>query len=493
MTVRVRYAPSPSGTLHVGGARTALFNYLFARHHGGRFILRIEDTDKARQVEGSEVQMMQGLKNLGIQWDEGPDVGGDFGPYRQSERIAGHRAAARDLLAQGKVYPCFCTPEELDAERKLLQSRGLPPRYSGRCRTLSTAQAADWMASKPHVLRLRVPNQGTTVVHDLIRGDVVFENAQLDDFVIMKPDGTAIYNFAVVLDDAGMAISHVIRGDEHLSNTPKQILVAEALGIGGPQFAHVPMILAPDHTKLSKRHGAISVEEYRQQGILPEALVNYLMLLGWSNPSGAEFMTLAEAIEPFDLNRVQHTAAIYDQKKLEWMNGQYLRSVSLSRLEEAIRPFIEQAGIDCAHGPKLHAALELTRERARTLVELVENLRFLYQPPQHFDAKGVDRHFRDDAVAGRLERLAAELDASISWDHDGLVLLFDRLAQAEGVKRAAIIHPTRLALTGKTVGPGLFELMVVLGKQESTDRLRAIVYALRSPQGVPLTPLPGSA
>lgn len=485
--VRVRYAPSPTGTLHIGGARTALFNFLFARHHGGRFILRVEDTDRLRQIEGSEAAMMAGLRSLGIIWDEGPEVGGEYGPYRQSERTQLYREAALRLLAEGSAYPCFCTPEELEQAKNLQRSQGLPPRYSGTCRHLSPDQAAKAMASKPHVLRLKVPSEGATVVHDLIRGDVSFDNAKLDDFVIMKPDRTPVYNFAVVLDDAGMAITHVIRGEEHLSNTPKQILAAKALGLPLPQFAHVPMILAPDHTKLSKRHGAISVEEYRQQGILPEALVNYLMLLGWSNPTGAEFMNLAEAAEHFDLQRVQHTAAIYDQKKLEWMNGQYLRTIPLDRLAEATGPFMQAAHIDLSAGPDWYQALEVTRERARTLVELAENVRFFYEMPQAFDAKGVQKHFNDPAVASRLERLAEALDPLEPWDHDALAALFERLAEDEGIKRAAVIHPTRLALTGKTVGPGLFELMVVLGKEETSRRLNEVARMLALPAGVAVT------
>jgi len=310
---------------------------------------------------------------------------------------------------------------------------------------------------------------------------------------VMKPDHTPVYNFAVVLDDADMAISHIIRGDEHLSNTPKQILVALALGLDLPQYAHVPMILAPDHTKLSKRHGAIAVEEYLAHGILPEALVNYLMLLGWSHPEGEEFMTMAQAAEQFDLARVQHTAAVYDQKKLEWMNGQYLRTVSLSRLEVAMRPFMAQVGIDWTHGAEIETALQLTRERARTLAELAENFRFLYEAPKSFDAKGVDKHFHGEGVSSRLVRLADALERVDSWDHDGLAALFDQVSEAEGVKRAAIIHPTRLALTGKTVGPGLFELMVVLGKAKSVERLRLVAQAMDSPQGVSVASSAASA
>lgn len=485
--VRVRYAPSPTGTLHIGGARTALFNYLYARHHGGSFVLRVEDTDQTRQVVGSEAAMLEGLRSLGILWDEGPEAGGEYGPYHQSERTPSYRQAARQLLAEGKVYRCFCTPEALAADREERQRQHLPPRYVGRCRELSAEASQVRAQSEPFVLRLKVPTGGATVVHDLIRGEVKFDNQQLDDFVIMKPDDTPVYNFAVVIDDAAMAISHVIRGEEHLSNTPKQILVAEALGLPVPAYAHVPMILAPDRSKLSKRHGATSVEEYRQQGILPAALVNYLLLLGWSSPDGEEIMNLQRAAADFDLDRVQHTAAIYDQKKLEWMNAQYLRSISLAALEQAVIPFLEQAAVPYQSGPSLSEALELTRERARTLVELSEGLRFLFDPPRTFDAKGVEKQFADPALPDRLDQLVEALQDASVWDHDGLAAIFDATAERLEVKRAALIHPTRLALTGKTVGPGLFELIVVLGQDRTLAQLRWVAAALRTPSGVAKT------
>ncbi|MHB1956001.1 MAG: glutamate--tRNA ligase, partial [Sulfobacillus sp.] len=332
--VRTRYAPSPSGTLHIGGARTALFSFLFAKHHGGDFVLRVEDTDRARLVSGSEEALMRSMESLGILWDEGPDVGGPYGPYRQSERLVEHQRYAAQLLDEGKAYRCYCTPEELDAARKARQAQGLPPRYMGTCRKI-TVDDPIHQTHKPYVLRLKIPLSGVTVVDDMIRGHVSFDNAILDDFVIVKTDGTPTYNFAVVIDDWAMHISHVIRAEEHLSNTPKQILVYEALNFSLPQFAHIPMVLAPDRSKLSKRHGATSVEEYAAQGILPEALANYLLLLGWSSPDGREFMTVADAIPLFSLDRVQHTAAVYDQKKLEWMNAQYLKSLPVTTVAQA--------------------------------------------------------------------------------------------------------------------------------------------------------------
>ncbi|NMP23638.1 glutamate--tRNA ligase [Sulfobacillus harzensis] len=476
--VRVRYAPSPTGTLHIGGARTALFNFLFARHTNGTFVLRVEDTDQARQVPGSEEAMIRGLKSLGILWDEGPDTPSQpYGPYRVTERMARHQELARQLLAEGKAYRCFCTPEELEAERNRRRAEGLPPRYSGRCRTLTPeASKARAEAGERWVLRLVVPEEGETIVEDIIRGTVRFENRILDDFVLMKPDFTPVYNFAVAIDDHDMAITHVIRGEEHLSNTPKQILVMKALGFDLPKFAHLPMILAPDRTKLSKRHGATSVEEYRDQGILPEALVNYLLLLGWSAPDGREIMTLDEAAQEFTLERVQHTAAIYDQKKLEWMNHEYFVRLPVERIVEAVQPFITY---DTSQGPDFHAVVALSRERSFTLVQLAESMRFFYERPSTYESKGVQKHFGGHVVE-RLEALVERLEQLTAWDHDILLSAYDTLSGELSIKRAELIHPTRLAVTGRTVGPGLFELVALLGRDETLARLRTSAELIRS-------------
>lgn len=476
--VRVRYAPSPTGTLHIGGARTALFNFLFARHMNGVFVLRVEDTDQARQVPGSEEAMMRGLKSLGILWDEGPDTSSaPYGPYRVTERRERHQALARQLLDEGKAYRCFCTPEQLDADRNRQRAEGLPPRYSGRCRNLDPKEASQRAAAGDRaVVRLKVPQEGETVVDDIIRGTVRFENRILDDFVLMKPDFTPVYNFAVAIDDYDMAISHVIRGEEHLSNTPKQILVMEALGFDLPAFAHLPMILAPDRTKLSKRHGATSVEEYRDQGILPEALANYLLLLGWSTPDGREILSLDEACREFTLERVQHTAAIYDQKKLEWMNHEYFLKLPLDRLVEAVVPFVHY---DMSQGPDFREVVLLSKERAYTLVQLADAMRFFYEKPTVYDAKGVTKHFGPGA-AERLESLADRLAGVDVWNHDTLLAAYDAFSQDLAIKRAELIHPTRLAVTGRTVGPGLFELVALLGKDETITRLREAATLIRA-------------
>jgi glutamyl-tRNA synthetase len=473
--VRVRYAPSPTGTLHIGGARTALFNYLYARHEAGTFVLRIEDTDQAREVEGSADAMMEGLRSLGLQWDEGPDVGGPYGPYRQSLRQTRYQEALDELRARDLVYPCFCTPDELQTIRKAQQHAGRPPRYPGTCRHLSAGDIKT-REGRPFVLRFRLPEQGATVVDDLIRGPVRFEHAVLDDFVVRKSDGMPVYNFAVVVDDHEMAITHVIRGEEHLSNTPKQILLFQALGFDLPAFAHVPMILAPDRSKLSKRHGATSVAEYRALGILPEALVNYLTLLGWSPPDQEEFFPLTHAAEGFTLERIQHTAAVYDQKKLEWMNARYLRELPPADVAVRVRPFLADLGIDPDRPPErpvvdLDGAVELVRERSRTLVDMADQMAFLYRPVTSYDPAGVKKHF-GPGTGEHLATLAEALERVADFSPDTLNALYQTIADDLGIGRAVLIHPTRLALTGRTVGPGLFELMAALGRTASVARLR---------------------
>ncbi len=478
--VRVRYAPSPTGTLHIGGGRTALFNYLFARRYDGRLILRIEDTDETRKIPGSEEAMMRGLRSLGIVWDEGPDTpDAGFGPYRVSERLARHREAADRLLAEHKAYRCFCTPEELAEERKARQAQGLPPRYSGRCRSLSEDQVRARVGERS-VVRLKVPGDGETVVHDLIRGDVRFGNRIFDDFVIMKPDYTPVYNFAVAIDDHDMKITHVIRGEEHLPNTPKQMFVMEALRMEPPQFAHLPMILAPDRSKVSKRHGATSVEEYRDQGIILPALANYLLLLGWSPPDGREILTVDEAAQEFSLERVQRTGAIYDQKKLEWMSHQYMTRLAVETIAEMVKPFIDY-GLDT--GPDFVDVVALSRERAYTLTQLAEQMRFFFEPPDRYEAKGVNKHF-NPGTAARLRLLAERLLDLKTWDHDSLTGLYDQSAESLGVKRAELIHPTRLAVSGRTVGPGLFDVLELLGRDAVTERLRAAADRIESGQVV---------
>ena len=344
--VRVRFAPSPTGSLHIGGARTALFNLLFARHNNGTFVLRIEDTDTERSTEESAAQIIRSMRWLDLDWDEGPEKGGDFGPYFQSQRLELYKKEVDRLLAEGKAYRCYCTPEELAERREAALKAGKPPKYDGTCRNLTAEQIEKYEAEgRKYAIRLKMPEEGQTEVNDLIRGRVVFENSVLDDFIIVKSNGIPTYNFACVIDDNAMQITHIIRAEEHLSNTPKQIQAYLALGYEIPQFAHVPMILAPDRSKLSKRHGATSVEEFREQGYLAKAIINYLTLLGWSPEGTEEIFEIDKAIKEFTLERVNKTAAIYDVKKLTWINGHYMRELDSAFVTEETIPFMIKKGI----------------------------------------------------------------------------------------------------------------------------------------------------
>lgn len=476
LSVRVRFAPSPTGSLHIGGARTALFNYLFARSQGGKFILRLEDTDFERHQEEAEANILENLRWLGLEWDEGPDCGGPYGPYRQSERLELYQREARRLLEAGLAYPCYCTPEELAVERERMRKEGKVPRYSGRCRNLTPQERAELETKgiKP-ALRLKVPAEGQIVVNDLIRGEVVFDCSTLDDFIIMKSSGVPTYNFACVVDDAHMKISHVIRAEEHLSNTPKQLLVYQALGYEPPAFAHVPMILAPDRSKLSKRHGATGVEEFRAQGFVPEALLNYLALLGWSPGDEQEIFSKEELIARFSLEAVSKHAAVYDIQKLTWFNSQYLNLLPLERLYELALPFFREAGlgeeVEKAERDYVLRVLAAVRSRARTLVELVDMSSYFFRDDFAYDPKGVDKFFRRPGVAELLREGREVLARLSSFDEASVEAAYRRLIEEKGIKGGDLIHPTRLALTGRTVGPGLFEIMALLGKEKCLTRL----------------------
>ena len=453
----MRFAPSPTGHLHVGGARTALFNWLFARHHGGRFILRIEDTDKSRSTDENIGFIIDALTWLGLDWDEGPPTAG----YRQTERFDIYREHAERLLRSGHAYFCDCSPETLDAERKAAEARKETFRYSGRCRDRGLTAGA---------LRLRLPQDGATVVDDLINGPVTFEHRQLDDWILVRTDGTPTYNFCVVVDDVTMKITHVIRGNDHLSNTPKQILCYEALDYPVPAFAHVSMILGADKSRLSKRHGATSVQAFRDAGIIPEAMVNYLARLGWSH-GDQEIFTRDELVRLFDIKDVAASGAVFDATKLEWLNQESIKGMDGARLAALARPFIERAGLVVTRDDaRLARAMETLRERAKTLVELAEVGRFYFERPTAYDAKAASKFFAGPG-AERLGLLAERLGALTDFTATAIEAVYRDLTAELGVKLVDLAQLTRLAVTGRTASPPLFDVLAVLGSEETLARL----------------------
>jgi len=479
--VRVRFAPSPTGYLHIGGARTALFNWLFARHHGGTFILRIDDTDEARSTEESTRAIYDALQWLGLNWDEGPGVGGPYGPYVQSERLERHREYAYRLLAENKAYWCYCTKEELDAKRKQAEAERRPYRYDGRCRNLTASERAAFEAEgRPKVLRLRIEAQ-TIRVADLVLGEVVFESDVLDDFVLMKPNFTPVYLFSSPLDDADMAITHVIRGNDHLSNTPKQILICRALGLPVPQFAHIPMVLNMKGQKLSKRDGAVSVSEYRELGYLPEAMVNYLVRLSWSADGVEEVFSVPELIEKFDLDRVGRSPSRFDIQKLTWLNGEYLARKSLSERTDLVIPFLERAGYRLEGVPRerLERIVAAVGERLRVLTDIVTYAGFFFDERFPYDPEGVKKWFQSEETFAHLEALLSLLETVEPFDTETLERRISEWVHTLGAKPIQVLQPIRIAVTGRTVGPGLYDVLSLLGREAVLERLRRALAELR--------------
>jgi glutamyl-tRNA synthetase len=465
---RVRFAPSPTGYLHVGGARTALFNWLFARKAGGTFILRIEDTDRNRSTEAHTRVILDGLTWLGLAWDEGPCFQGADGPR--------HRADAERLLSEGKAYRCFCTPEALDAQRKTAEGSKAPFRYDRRCHRLGAEEAERRLAAgEPAAIRFLMPD-GEIAWDDAVHGRISFQATDLDDLVILRSDGTPIYNLAVVSDDIAMRITHVIRGDDHISNTPKQVALYRALGHEPPVFAHVPMILGADGKKLSKRHGATAVGDYQDQGILPAAMRNFLALLGWSPGGDREIMTEAAMIEAFSLEGIQKKPAVFDTAKLEWMNGQYLSALSASELLEPVRRELARIGVDLGTRD-LVPLIEATKARARTITHIAE------QVAVRMDGSRVTRDERGEALVRKLgPAYAANLALGVrelaalpadEWTADGLIATLKVAAEREGLKLGDLLQPIRVALTGGTVSEPVNELLAVVGREASLARLAA--------------------
>ena len=470
MNVRCRFAPAPSGSLHVGSAHTALFSWLTARHLGGAFVLRIEDTDADRVTDEAAEGVLRSLSWLGIDWDEGPDVGGPHGPYRQSERAAIHQDHVDRLIAGGHAYRCYCTPQELDERRKKAMAEGRPPGYDNRCRNLTDAErAAHEAEGRTFAIRFAMPERDI-VVQDAIHGSVDFAEGSLPDFVIRRSDGSPTYLLAAAVDDVLMEMTHVIRGDDLMAATPRQIAVVEALGGTPPVYGHVPLILGPDRQKLSKRHGATSVEAFRERGFLPEALMNYLALLGWSKDEHTTFLTRSELVDAFDLARVSHNPAAFDPEKLEWMNGHYLRELDPDDLAARIVPLLAEAGLS-VDPELLRAAVPLVIERMKLLAEAVGLLRFLFTDDVEPDGKAAKLLAK--AGAEHLRAAAELLDGVDPWTSEGVAGALDTLTERVGLSRTKAWQPVRAAVTGSTVSPPLDGSLHLLGKERSVTRLRA--------------------
>jgi len=480
--IRVRMAPSPTGRLHIGTARTTLYNWLFARRAGGTFVLRIEDSDQQRSSQEFAQDILDGLRWLGLDWHEGPEVGGPFGPYFQSHKLNRYREVAQDLLNRGLAYPCYCTAQELETRRKEMQAQGLPPRYDRRCLSLTGQQRSQLDAeSRPHALRFRVPGDGAVAWTDLIRGDVSFENALLDDFVLLKADGFPTYLLAVVVDDHDMRISHILRGEDLISATPRQLHIYRAMDWETPEFAHIPLILAPDRSKMSKRHGATSITEYREMGYLPEALVNFIALLGWSPGQDREVMTRDDMAKQFSIEGIGKSGAVFDIEKLNWMNGVYLRQLPPEKYVALARPFLESAGVDLSEfdAAYISSALLLEQERAKTLAEIPQLTDFFFREPESHDEKGERKWFRREGSADLLAAVRVALEVLPTFQVPAIESAIRGVGERLGSVGPAI-HTTRLAVTGRTAGPGLFDLISVLGKDRALARLRRAEQHVRA-------------
>lgn len=480
---RVRFAPSPTGYLHVGGARTALFNWLFARRQGGIFVLRIEDTDAERSSADMVTGILDGLTWLGLDWDEGPGVGGPHAPYFQSERLDRYRAAARDLVASGRAYIDFGGPAKRgDAAA---EDDGTYERRYDReaCLAVPPDEVARRLAAgEAHAIRFLVP-PGETVFADLVHGDVRFDNAHIEDFVVLRSDGYPTYHLSVVVDDIDMAITHVVRGDDHISNTPKQVLLYQAFGAPVPHFAHVPLIMGPDKKRLSKRHGATSVMEYERQGYLPEAMVNFLALLGWSPGNDLEMMTTDELVRHFTLEGISTGNAVFNTEKLDWFNHQYLTRLSDDALVATLTPWLQRAHLwsdDLADSRRgwFHEVLALLRPRAKRLGEFVEGARPFLAAPEAYDPDGAAKHLASPGLGAHLAALREAYAALEPFTEGPLEQTLRRVAEQRGVKAGALIHATRLAMTGRTVSPGLFEMLRLLGREQVAARLDRIIQTL---------------
>ena len=493
MVPRVRFAPSPTGYLHVGGARTALFNWLYAKRHGGAFVLRIEDTDVERSSADMVTGSLDGLSWLGLSWDEGPEVGGPHAPYFQSERVSQYRVAAQRLVAEGSAYYCYCSPERLRDERDRAEKQGQAWRYDRACLSLPPERIAELEATGcARAIRFKVP-EGATAFDDAVHGRIEFDGSAIEDFVIQRSDGHPTYHLSVVVDDVDMRITHVIRGDDHISNTPKHVLLFRGLGAPVPTFAHVPLILGADKKRLSKRHGATSVTEYRRQGYLPEAMVNFLALLGWSPGDDRELMSADEMAQRFALDGISGGNAVFDTAKLDWMNGQYIAMMPAAALAAAATPFLVDAGlwppaedVEDPASPKrseggwLMRLLELLRPRAKRLTDFPAQARPFLVDSVEYESEAVSKHLTGPEVPAHVRALVDALRAIDPFDEPQVESAVRGTAERRGVKAGTLIHIVRVGLTGRTASPGLFEMIVLLGRKRTLTRLAQLLTFLET-------------
>ncbi len=466
MTVRTRFAPSPTGYLHIGGARTALFCWLYSRHHQGQFILRIEDTDRERSTEAAVQAILDGMAWLDLKTDEGP--------FYQTQRFDRYREVAAKLLAEGDAYHCYCSKQELEAMRAEQMARKEKPRYDGRCR-----RRKEPVAGVSPVIRFKNPEIGQTVVEDAVKGRVVFDNHELDDLIIVRSDGTPTYNFCVVVDDMDMRITHVIRGDDHLNNTPRQMNILKALGVTPPKYAHLPMILGPDGTKLSKRHGAVSVMQYREEGFLPEAVINYLVRLGWSH-GDQEIFSREEMVKLFDIEDVNKSASAINPQKLLWINQHYIKNGDIQALAAELGWHLARLGVATAGGPSLEALVKAQQERAKTLKEMAEGSRFFFEDVTQYDPQAAAKNLTAEALPG-IEALRAKLAALPEWSAAALHDALNSTAESLGLKLGKLAQPVRVAVSGGGVSPPIDATLELLGREKSLARLDRAMGFIRKP------------
>ena len=468
--VRVRFAPSPTGYLHVGGLRTALYNYLFAKHHRGTLVLRIEDTDQTRYIEGAAENLIKTLKACGIGHDEGPDVGGEYGPYTQSERLEIYKNHGQQLIESGHAYYCFCTPEDLEKMREEQIARGLNPKYDGRCKNLDSDEVSRKIGKGiPHVIRLKMPQDGETLIEDIIRGNVSFQNELQDDQILIKSDGYPTYHLANIVDDHLMGITHVIRGEEWLLSLPKHVLLYKAFGWGQPKFAHVPLLLNPDRSKLSKRQGDVAVEDYLEKGYLPQVLINFLVLLGWNPGTDKEFFSMDELIQQFSLERVSKSGAVFDIEKLNWMNGNYIRELPEKERNKHLTSIFEQAGFDVSDREKTTKIILGIYKKVSNREEVIKEAQIFYQDKINIVEKEALDFLKKDTTKKVLKKFIENLNSFDKLDMESFRQVMKNIQNETGITKQELWMPIRIALTGVTHGPDLPLVIEIFGKEKTQN------------------------